>query len=442
MVAAGKSVSLSAMTDHRSISEVDPQIAELIGRDVARQNSNIHLIASENFVSKAVLQASGSIFTNKYAEGFPGRRYYEGCEVVDDMERLAQERALGLFGGVHANVQPHAGAQANMAVYFGLLDAGDTILGMRLDQGGHLTHGSHVNFSGILYNFVSYGMNPETERIDMDNVRELALEHRPKMIVGGYSSYSRHLDYAAFRAIADEIGAIFVVDAAHFIGLVAGKSYPNPMEYVDIMTATTHKALRGARGGLVMSNDLEMAKKIEKGLFPNAQGGSLYNHIAGKAVSFHEAAQPAFHAYTEQILANASAMANRFIEHGVRIVSGGTDNHLMLVDLRSIDEELTGKQAAKVLSRVGVTINFNAIPNDPRPPFRASGIRLGTPAATTQGMTEPQMVEIADLVTEALRGHESEANLAAVEARARAVATAFPPYPEGFSQTCKKIRVD
>lgn len=432
MVAAGKSVSLSAMTDHRSISEVDPQIAELIGRDVARQNSNIHLIASENFVSKAVLQASGSIFTNKYAEGFPGRRYYEGCEVVDDMERLAQERALGLFGGVHANVQPHAGAQANMAVYFGLLDAGDTILGMRLDQGGHLTHGSHVNFSGILYNFVSYGMNPETERIDMDNVRELALEHRPKMIVGGYSSYSRHLDYAAFRAIADEIGAIFVVDAAHFIGLVAGKSYPNPMEYVDIMTATTHKALRGARGGLVMSNDLEMAKKIEKGLFPNAQGGSLYNHIAGKAVSFHEAAQPAFHTYTEQILANASAMANRFIEHGVRIVSGGTDNHLMLVDLRSIDEELTGKQAAKVLSRVGVTINFNAIPNDPRPPFRASGIRLGTPAATTQGMTEPQMVEIADLVTEALRGHESEANLAAVEARARAVATAFPPYPEGF----------
>jgi glycine hydroxymethyltransferase len=420
------------MTDHRSITEVDPQIAELIGRDVARQNSNIHLIASENFVSKAVLQASGSIFTNKYAEGFPGRRYYEGCEVIDDLERLAQERAIGLFGGVHANVQPHAGAQANMAVYFGLLEAGDTILGMRLDQGGHLTHGSHVNFSGILYNFVSYGMDPETERIDMDNVRELALEHRPKMIVGGYSSYSQHLDYAGFRAIADEIGAIFIVDAAHFIGLVAGKSYPNPMEYVDVMTATTHKALRGARGGLVMSNDLEMAKKIEKGLFPNAQGGSLYNHIAGKAVSFHEAAQPEFHTYTEQILANASAMANRFMENGVRIVSGGTENHLMLVDLRSIDEELTGKAAAKVLSGVGVTINFNAIPNDPRPPFRASGIRLGTPAATTQGMQESQMVEIADLVTEALRNHGSEAMLASVEGRVRELATQFPPYPEGF----------
>ena len=420
------------MTDHRSITEVDPQIAELIGRDVARQNSNIHLLASENFVSKAVLQASGSIFTNKYAEGFPGRRYYEGCEVIDDLERLAQERAIGLFGGVHANVQPHAGAQANMAVYFGLLEAGDTILGMRLDQGGHLTHGSHVNFSGILYNFVSYGMDPETERIDMDNVRELALEHQPKMIVGGYSSYSQHLDYAGFRAIADEIGAIFIVDAAHFIGLVAGKSYPNPMEYVDVMTATTHKALRGARGGLVMSNDLEMAKKIEKGLFPNAQGGSLYNHIAGKAVSFHEAAQPEFHTYTEQILANASAMANRFMENGVRIVSGGTENHLMLVDLRSIDEELTGKAAAKVLSGVGVTINFNAIPNDPRPPFRASGIRLGTPAATTQGMQEPQMVEIADLVTEALRNHGSEATLASVEGRVRELATQFPPYPEGF----------
>lgn len=420
------------MTDHRSITEVDPQIAALITKDVARQNSNIHLIASENFVSKAVLQASGSVFTNKYAEGYPGRRYYEGCEVVDEMERLAQERALGLFGGVHANVQPHAGAQANMAVYFGLLNAGDTILGMRLDQGGHLTHGSHVNFSGILYNFVSYGMDPEIERIDMDNVRELALEHRPKMIVGGYSSYSRHLDYAAFRSIADEIGAILVVDAAHFVGLVAGRSYPNPMEYVDIMTATTHKALRGARGGLIMSNDEDMAKKVEKGLFPNAQGGSLYNHIAGKAVAFHEAAQPEFHTYTEQILANASAMADQFMEDGVRIVSGGTDNHLLLVDLRSINEDLTGKEAAKVLHRVGVTLNFNAIPNDPRPPFRASGVRIGTPSATTQGMKEPEMVEIASLMTAALRDHENETNLQSVEAKVRALAVAFPPYPEGF----------
>jgi glycine hydroxymethyltransferase len=420
------------MTDHRSITEVDPQIAALITKDVARQNSNIHLIASENFVSKAVLQASGSVFTNKYAEGYPGRRYYEGCEVVDEMERLAQERALGLFGGVHANVQPHAGAQANMAVYFGLLNAGDTILGMRLDQGGHLTHGSHVNFSGILYNFVSYGMDPDTERIDMDNVRELALEHRPKMIVGGYSSYSRHLDYAAFRSIADEIGAILLVDAAHFIGLVAGRSYPNPMEYVDIMTATTHKALRGARGGLIMSNDEDMAKKVEKGLFPNTQGGSLYNHIAGKAVAFHEAAQPEFHTYTEQILANASAMADQFMEDGVRIVSGGTDNHLLLVDLRSINEDLTGKAAAKVLDRVGITLNFNAIPNDPRPPFRASGVRIGTPSATTQGMKEPEMVAIASLMTTALRDHENETNLVSVEAKVRALAVAFPPYPEGF----------
>ncbi len=424
------SPNLAGMTDDRSLETVDPELAGLVRKDVGRQNSSVHLIASENFVSRAVLQATGSVFTNKYAEGFPGRRYYEGCAVVDEMERLAQARALNLLGGVHANVQPHSGAQANMAVYFGLLQPGDKILGMRLDQGGHLTHGSPVNFSGRLYDFVSYGIDEQTERIDMEEVRRLAVEHQPKVVLAGYSAYPRHLDYEAFRSIADEIGAIFMVDAAHFIGLVAGKALPNPVEHADVVTFTTHKALRGARGGAVIANDEEIGKKIEKGLFPNAQGGSLYNQIAGKAVAFHEAAQPAFADYSQRILANAQAMAQRFVEEGVRLVTGGTDNHLMLLDIRSIDEEMTGKAAAKRLDSVGVTLNFNSIPNDPQPPFRTSGVRIGTPASTTQGLGTDQHAEVASLITAALRADESA--LDPIEARIREIAHAFPPYPEGF----------
>lgn len=420
------------MTDPRPLSDVDPEIAALIHKDVSRQNSSIHLIASENFASRAVLAATGSVFSNKYAEGYPGRRYYEGCGVVDEMEEVARSRCLALFGGAHANVQPHSGAQANMAAYFALLDPGDTVLGMRLDQGGHLTHGSPVNFSGRLYDFVSYGLDPVSERIDMDQVRRLALQHRPKIVLAGYSAYPRHLDYAAFRAIADEVGAHFMVDAAHFIGLVAGRAMPNPVETADIVSFTTHKALRGSRGGAVITNDTDLGARIEKGLFPNVQGGSLYNQIAGKAVAFHEASQPAFRDYAAAILVNATAMAEQFIEEGVRLVTGGTDNHLMLLDLRSIEEELSGKQAARRLDGIGVTLNFNSIPDDPRPPYRTSGLRIGTPASTTQGLSAEEHREVAALIVAALRAGDDDVALAPIEGRLRAIAAANPPYPEGF----------
>ncbi len=420
------------MTDDRPLPVVDPEVAALITKDLARQNSHIHLIASENFASRAVLQATGSVFTNKYAEGFPGRRYYEGCETVDEMERLAQRRLLDLLGGVHANVQPHSGAQANMAVYFGLLEPGDRILGMRLDQGGHLTHGSPVNFSGKLYDFSSYGLDPESERIDMDALRAQALAVRPKMVLAGYSAYPRHLDYAAFRSIADEVGALLLVDAAHFIGMVAGKAMPNPVEFADIVTFTTHKAFRGARGGAVITNDEDLGLAIQKGLFPNAQGGSHYNQIVGKAVCFHEAAQPAYQEYARRVIANAAAMAEAFVERGVRLVTGGTDNHLMLADLRSVNEELTGKDAARMLDSLGVTLNFNSIPNDPRPPFRTSGLRLGTPAMTTQGMGVDEARLIAGLITDALEAFGDGDRLETIGAQIRALARRFPPYPEGF----------
>lgn len=414
------------------IETVDPAMAGLIRKDLERQNSHIHLIASENFASPAVMAASGSVFTNKYAEGYPGRRYYEGCQVVDEMEQLAIDRARDLFGAEHANVQAHSGAQANMGVYFSLIQPGDTVLGMRLDQGGHLTHGSPVNFSGLYYNFVAYGVDPESEIIDMDQVEVLAKEHRPKIVLAGYSAYSRELDYARFRSIADEVGAIFMVDAAHFIGLVAGKSHPSPVPHADVVTGTTHKALRGPRGGLILSKE-EFGAAINKAIFPNAQGGPIESQIAAKAVCFHEAAQPAFHEYTEQIVANAAAMAAAIQQEGVRVVSGGTDNHLFLIDLRSVDEGLTGKDAARMLDGVGITLNFNTIPNDPRPPFRASGLRIGTPAMTTQGMREPQAVEVAQLMARALKGKENESELAAVRARVGALAAEFSPYPHDFA---------
>jgi glycine hydroxymethyltransferase len=414
-----------------TIEQVDPDIAGLIRKDVERQNSHIHLIASENFASPAVMAASGSVFTNKYAEGYPGRRYYEGCQVVDEMEQLAIDRAKELFGAEFANVQPHSGAQANMAVYFSLLQPGDTVLGMRLDQGGHLTHGSPVNFSGLYYDFVAYGVDPETERIDMDEVRRLAKEHRPKIVLAGYSAYSRTLDYEGFREIADDVGAVFMVDAAHFIGLVAGKSHPSPVPHADIVTGTTHKALRGPRGGLVLATE-EFGEAIGKAVFPNVQGGPIESQIAAKAVCFHEAMRPEFHEYTDQIVANATAMATRVQDEGVRVVSGGTDNHLFLIDLRSVDADLTGKDAAKLLDGVGITLNFNTIPNDPRPPYRASGLRIGTPAMTTQGMKESEAAEVGSLLTQALRSREDFAALGEISDRVRDLAAQFPPYPHDF----------
>ncbi|HVR32940.1 MAG TPA: serine hydroxymethyltransferase [Acidimicrobiia bacterium] len=411
---------------------VDPTVADMIQRDLERQNTHIHLIASENFASPAVMAASGSIFTNKYAEGYPGKRYYEGCAVVDEVEQLAIDRAKALFGAAHANVQPHSGAQANMGVYLSLLEPGDTVMGMRLDQGGHLTHGSPVNFSGRYYDFVAYGLDPETELIDMDEVRRLALEHRPKILLAGYSAYSGDLDYAAFAAIADEIDAVFMVDAAHFIGLVAGGVSANPMEWADIVTATTHKALRGPRGGMILSTE-EYAGTIDKAVFPGGQGGPIINQIAAKAVCFLEASTPAFAEYARQIVANASTMANRMIADGVRIVTGGTKNHLFLVDLASIDEDLTGRDAARMLDSIGITLNFNSIPNDPRPPYRTSGLRIGTPAMTTQGMKEPQADRVAGLIAAGLKARSDEVALKEIEAEVRELAASFPPYPAGFS---------
>ena len=420
------------MIDPRLLEEVDPTVAELIRADLVRQNTHIHLIASENFVSPAVMAASGSVFTNKYAEGYPGKRYYEGCQVVDQIEDLARDRAKALFGADHANVQPHSGAQANMAAYHALLEYGDVVLGMRLDQGGHLTHGSAVNFSGRHYKFVAYGVDPTTEIIDMDEVRRLTLEHRPKIVLAGYSAYSRLLDYAAFRNIADEVEAIFMVDAAHFIGLVAGEAYPDPVPSADVVTATTHKALRGPRGGMVLSKQ-KHAAAIDKAVFPDVQGGGIFSQVAAKAVCYHEAAQPSFRDYSRQIVANARAMAKRMAAEGVRIVSGGTDNHLFLVDLRSIDPELTGRQAARLLDSVGITVNFNAIPFDPRPPFHTSGLRLGTPAMTTQGMTEPQADEVGALIARTLHQRSEGAAMTVVAARVRELAATFRPYPIDFS---------
>jgi len=420
------------MIDNRPLEQVDPEMAALIRKDLERQNTHLHLIASENFASRAVMQATGSVFTNKYAEGYPTRRYYEGCEVIDEMEELANARVRRLFDAEHVNVQAHSGAQANMGVYFGLIELGDTVMGMSLDQGGHLTHGSHVNFSGMYYDFVSYGLDRETELIDMDEVRRIALESRPKILLAGYSAYSRHLDYEAFRSIADEVGAIFMVDAAHFIGLIAGKAYPNPVPIADIVTGTTHKAFRGARGGLIMAKE-QFGKAIDKGVFPGAQGGSLYNQIAGKAVAFHEAAQPEFRAYAAQVVANAKAMAQTFIDEGVRVVSGGTDNHLILADLRSVDADLTGKHAATMLDELGITMNRNSIPFDPRPPFVTSGIRMGTPAITTQGMEEAECRTAAQLISRAVHNYQDEAVLADVKQEVAALASKFTPYESDFS---------
>ena len=412
---------------NETLNNVDSEISELIDNDLNRQNTHIHLIASENFASKAVMEASGSILTNKYSEGFPGRRYYEGCEIVDQIEQLAIDRACELFEAEHANVQPHSGSSANMAVYLSLLDAGDTVLGMSLDQGGHLTHGSPVNFSGKLYNFVGYGLDENTELIDMETVYSMALEHKPKLIIAGYSSYSQSLNFKRFREIADEVGAHFMVDAAHFIGLVAGKVVDNPVQYADVVTATTHKALRGPRGGIILSKE-EFAKDIDKNTFPGAQGGALNNQIAAKAVCFKEALTKEYQDYSHQILNNAKALASSFQEQGLRVVSGGTENHLVLVDTRSVDEELTGKEAGILLNEKGITLNRNSIPFDPRSPFVTSGIRMGTPAVTTCGMKEDELTQVGYLISEILKNRLDENKLNELEEQVRALAKSFQPY--------------
>jgi glycine hydroxymethyltransferase len=419
------------MIDTRPLSELDPQLAALIHKDVSRQRSNIQLIASENFVSIAMMQASGSVLSNKYSEGYPGRRYYEGCQVVDEVENLARERAKSLFGAEHANVQAHSGSQANMGAYFGVLDPGDTILGMRLDQGGHLTHGSPVSFSGQLFNFVAYGVDPETEMIDMDEVRRLAHEHRPKMIIAGYSAYSRIIDWALFREIADEVDAIFLVDAAHIIGLIAGRAHPNPVPHADIVTATTHKALRGPRGGLVLCRE-EHAKAIDKGVFPFAQGGSINNQIAAKALAFELCARSDFEDYAHQIVRNAAVLADTMAGEGMRIVSQKTENHMFLSDMRSIDEELTGKEAGILLDQMGITLNRNSIPFDPRSPFVTSGIRIGTPSVTTAGMRQEQMVTLGTLIVQILRQRNDEVALKELGNRVHELADEFPGYPAEF----------
>ena len=406
----------------------DDELFGLIEREVERQNTTLQLIASENFASPAVLRATGSVLTNKYSEGYPSKRYYGGNEVIDQVEDLARERAKALFGAEHANVQPHSGANANMAVYLGLLEPGDTVLGLRLDQGGHLTHGSPVNASGRLYRFVSYGVTPSDERIDLDQVRDLALEHNPKLIVTGATAYPRIIDPEPFRQIADEAGALFMFDAAHVAGLIAGGVHPNPTPYADVVTFTTHKTLRGPRAGAILTR-AELAEKIDKAVFPGFQGGPLDHVIAAKAVAFHEAAQPSFADYARDIVTNAAALAEGLAGAGLRLVSGGTDNHLMLVDLRSFDPDLSGKKARLALDRAGISLNENTVPDDPRPPYISSGLRIGTPAVTTQGMRAPEMAEIASLIHQVLSHREDEGAIAAIRDEVLALCSKFAPYP-------------
>src|SRR6266700_6144655 len=384
-----------------ALAAADPELAEIVRRELERQNTTIQLIASENFTSTAVLAAQGSVLTNKYSEGYPAKRYYGGNYVVDDAEELARTRACELFGAEHANVQPHSGANANQAAYMALLEPGDKVMGMRLDQGGHLTHGSPVNFSGRMYDFVAYGVDDQTETLDYDRIRDLAVRERPKMIVAGATAYPRIIDFAAFRQIADEVGALFLVDAAHIAGLIVGGAHPSPAPYADVITLTTHKTLRGPRAGCILCRE-EYAAAIDKAVFPGLQGGPLMHVIAAKAVAFHEADQPGFRDYAAGIVRNASALAGGLDGEGFRIVAGGTDNHLMLVDLRPFG--VTGKRAQEALDRAGITLNKNTIPNDPESPFVTSGLRIGTAAVTTTGMTETEMPVIARLIGEALRG--------------------------------------
>jgi glycine hydroxymethyltransferase len=408
---------------YEALQNADAPVFAALQQEIGRQRHHLELIASENYASLAVMQAMGSHFTNKYAEGYPGRRYYGGCTNVDTVENLARDRAKELFGAEHANVQPHSGAQANMAVYFAMLKPGDTVLGLDLAHGGHLTHGHPLNSSGILYQFKGYHVRREDERVDMDEVRALAREHRPKMIVAGASAYPRTFDFPAFRAIADEVGALLMVDMAHFAGLVATGHHPSPVPYADFTTTTTHKTLRGPRGGLVLCKE-QYAKELDRAVFPGVQGGPLMHVIAAKAVAFGEALQPGFKAYSAQVVANAQALAAALAELGWRIVSGGTDNHLLLVDV--FQKGILGSEAEKALDKAGITTNKNGIPFDPNPPLKPSGIRLGTPALTTRGMREAEMVRIAQWIHRALEVRGDEGALAALQGEVLELSARFP----------------
>lgn len=414
------------MIDLKSIKPVDPELYESMLKELNRQQHNLELIASENIVSEAVLAAAGTFYTNKYAEGYPGKRYYGGCEYVDIAEQLAIERAKQLFGVKYANVQPHCGSNANFAAYYALLNSGDTILGMTLADGGHLTHGAKVNMSGKLFNCVGYGIDPETELIDYDKVREIALECRPKLIVAGASAYPRFIDYKKFREIADEVGAYLMADIAHVAGMVAVGLHPSPVGYAHVITSTTHKTLRGPRGGLILCDDEEIAKKINKAVFPGSQGGPLMHIIAAKAVAFKEALSPEFKTYQEQILKNAKAMADRLTKRGLRLVSGGTDNHMILVNL--VGSGVNGKQLESWLDMAHITVNKNSVPNEPLPPSLTSGIRVGTPAVTTRGMKEDDMIKIADMIADVVEGGESA--IESVKARAIALCDEHPIYKD------------
>ena len=409
------------------IAAQDPQVAAAIDAELARQRGTIELIASENFVSMAVLEAAGTVLTNKYAEGLPGKRYYGGCEKIDIVENIARDRVKELFGADHANVQPHAGAQANMAVYYAACDPGDTVLGMNLAMGGHLTHGSPVNFSGKWFNVVPYGLDMETETIDYDEMERLAIEHKPKMIIAGASAYPRVIDFARFRQAADKVGAVLMVDMAHIAGLVATGAHPSPVPYADFVTSTSHKTLRGPRSGFVLCKE-EWAVKLDKAVFPGLQGGPLEHIIAAKAVAFGEAMKPEFTTYIDQVVVNAKAMGAAMVECGLRLISGGTDNHLLLVDLRPAG--VTGKVAEKVLEGVGITTNKNAIPNDPESPFVTSGIRVGSPAITTRGFTEGEAHKAGCLIAQTVFNRDDEAKLANIKQEVAELLAKHPLYPE------------
>ena len=403
--------------------KVDEEIYNLVGKELEREQEGIELIASENFASKAVMEAMGSYLTNKYAEGYPAQRYYGGCQVVDEVEELARERAKKLFGAEHANVQPHSGSQANMAVYFTILQPGDTVLGMDLSHGGHLTHGSTVNFSGRLYNFVSYGVNKETEMIDYEQIRRLALEYKPKLIVAGASAYSRIIDFKKLKDICDEVGAYFMVDMAHIAGLVATGAHPSPVPYADFVTSTTHKTLRGPRGGLILCKE-KYAKALDKNIFPGIQGGPLMHTIAAKAVCFKEALQPEFKEYINKVVKNCKVLAEELVKYDFKLVSNGSDNHLILVDLNNKD--ITGKDAEKLLDSIGITVNKNTVPNETKSPFVTSGIRIGTAAVTTRGFDEEDMKEVAALINDAIENKDE--NLSSLKNRVKALCSKHPLY--------------
>ena len=416
------------MISARPLKEADPEIFALIEKEAHRKESSLELIPSENCVSRAVLEADGSILTDKYCEGYPGGRYYGGCEYYDVIENIARDRAKQMFGCEFANVQPHSGSNANMSVYLGLLKVGDTVMGPKLDHGGHLTHGSPVNFSGKLYNIVGYGVHPETHVFEEHEVMRLAKEHQPKMIICGATAYSRQFDWAMFRRVADEVGAILMADVAHYAGLIVGGAYASPIGIADVVTSTTHKTLRGPRGGIVLSNKADVMKGVDKAIFPGIQGGPLMHQIAGKAVAFKEALEPSFKTYAQSVVANARALSAALVERGYAILTGGTDSHLMVLDLRALN--VSGAEAETALGKVGITVNKNTVPNDPKPPKVTSGVRLGTPAITSRGFGTKEMLEVADCMDRAIKSRENESQLKAIREDVKNLCARFPLFPD------------